>query len=472
MAIVVYGMNHVSAPLDVREKVTFPPEDLVGAVTRLVQAGPVNEGLILSTCNRTELLVNAPAAGEAGEALKRFLAGERRVSGDELERHCYLHAERDAVRHVFRVASSLDSMIVGEAQILGQVKEAYAAAARAGALGTILDTLMQRSFSVAKKVRSDTDVARHPVSIAHAAVSLARDIFGDLHDNAVLILGAGKMARVAARHLVAGGVRSVAVANRSYQRAAEMAQELGGRAVPFDRVLEEMQGVDIVIASTAAPHFVITHDEAQQQSRARRGRPLFFIDIAVPRDVDPRVNEIPNVYLYDIDDLQRVVSANLEERRHEAEAAEAIVEREAAAYLTWLRAQEVAPMIVDLRRQLHAMGTHEVARFRSRLGLLSAEQQRVVEELTASLVNKLLHHPIQALKRTAVNGGPGEIEFLRRAFGLEAGRSAAVTPAAPEARDGETSEAEVPVRTAPEGETPAPASGEAVPAAPRRGEDG
>jgi glutamyl-tRNA reductase len=447
MAIVIYGMNHASAPLEVREKATFPPDDLDGAVRRLLRTGPVTEGLILSTCNRTELLVTAPVAGEAGEALRRFLTGERRVTGEELERHCYLHAEGNAVRHVFRVASSLDSMIVGEAQILGQVKEAYAAAARAGALGTVLNALMQRSFSVAKKVRSDTGLARYPVSIAHAAVSLARDIFADLGDNAVLILGAGKMARLAALHLVAGGVRSVIVANRSYQRAAELARDLGGRAAPFDRLFEEMQGVDIVIASTAAPHFVITHDEALRLSRARRGRPLFLVDIAVPRDVDPRVNEIPNVYLYDLDDLRRVVDAHRNERRHEAERAEAIVEREAIAYLAWLRAQDVGPLIVDLRRQLHALGTSEVARFRGRFGPLTPEQQKGVEELAASLVNKFLHQPIQALKRAAVDGGAAEIEFLRRIFGLGAGRRDSTVQApqrGPDAPDGSSPGTEVP----------------------------
>ncbi len=417
MPIYIYGMNHASAPLEVRERVAFPETALDEAVGRLVHAAPVKEGLILSTCNRTEILVHAPDAG-APEAVRRFLVEERRVTGELLERHCYLHRDEDAVRHVFRVASSLDSMVLGEAQILGQVKDAYAAALRAGSLGNVLETLMQRSFSVAKKVRTETGIARHPVSIAHAAAGLARDIFGDLRDKAILVLGAGKMARLAAQHLIGGGVRSVVVANRSYQRGADLAQELRGTAVPFDRMFEEMEGADIVIASTAAPHQVVRHEDALRVSRARRGRPLFFIDIAVPRDVDPRVNEIDNVYLYDIDDLQGVVRVNQEERRHEAAQAESIVARETLAYVAWLRSLEVAPMIVDLRRHLHEIGASELSRFRSRLGALSPEQQKTVEEMTEALVNKLLHHPIQALKRAAANGGAERLSFLREIFGL------------------------------------------------------
>jgi glutamyl-tRNA reductase len=422
MSILVYGMNHESAPIDVREKVAFPPADLDAAVTRLVRSGRAEEGVIVSTCNRTEIV--AAARGDAAaEGLREFLAQERGVSREDLERHCYAHSGPPAVRHVFRVASSLDSMIVGEAQILGQVKEAYAAAARAGTLGPVLDGLLQRSFAVAKKVRSETGVARHPVSIAHAAAALARDIFGDLKDNVVMIVGAGKMAHLAARHLIGGGVREVLVANRSYRGAVELAGELGGRALPFDRLHEEMERVDIVIASTAAPHHVVRHEEALRLSRARRGRPLFLIDIAMPRDIDPRVNEIENVYLYDLDDLNKVVQAHRAERGQEAKLAEAIVDREVEAYLAWARARDLGPAIEDLSRHLHAVGEKEVARFRGRLAALTPEQHRTVEELAASLVNKVLHHPIQALKRAAaLNGGGDRVALLRECFGLGAER--------------------------------------------------
>ena len=416
MPIYTYGMSHTSAPLEVRERIAFPPDGLDLAVGRLVATAPVREGLILSTCNRTELVVHAHSG--AADTLKTFLLGERRTAAEELDRHCILRTDGDAVRHLFRVASSLDSMILGEAQILGQVKEAYAAAVRGRGIGTILDALLQRSFAVAKKVRTETGVARYPVSIAHAAVSLARDIFGELRDRVVLIVGAGKMARLAARHLIASGVRTVVVVNRSHQRGADLAQELGGGTAPWERLFEEMGKADIVIASTAAPHAVIGHDEVLRISRTRRGKPLFFIDIAVPRDVDPRVNAIENVYLYDVDDLQGVVRANQEERRHEAATAETIVLRETAAYLEWLRSLDVAPLITDLKAHFRNVGAQEMARFRSRLGPLTPEQEGRVEEMTEALVNKFLHHPIQALKRAATNGGGEKLSFLREAFGL------------------------------------------------------
>ncbi len=416
---IVYGMNHASAPLPVREKVAFPEQELKDAMRRLRQADGVEEAFILSTCNRTEIIVHMRQDTGPG-ALARFLASERQVSGEELERHCYLYTEREAVRHVFRTAASLDSMVVGEAQILGQVKEAYALADRVGSLGPVLDALLRRAFTVAKRVRTETGIARHPVSIAYAAVGLARDIFGALDDRTAMIVGAGKMARLAAQHLVGNGVQSVLVANRSYQRADELARELRGRAVPFDRLFEEMENADIVIASTAAPHLVILREHAQQLSRARRGRPIFFIDIAVPRDVDPKVNEVDNVYLYDIDDLQGVVQAGLDERQKEMRVAEAIVERETEAFLSWLKSLEVTPTIVDLRRHLHEIADHEVERFRSKMPGLTPGQDEAVRQMAASLVNKLLHPPILALKRLAAQNGAGKgVKLIREIFGLD-----------------------------------------------------
>ncbi|HXH27687.1 MAG TPA: glutamyl-tRNA reductase, partial [Candidatus Polarisedimenticolia bacterium] len=416
MPILLLGLNHVSAPLEVRERVAFPPEDLPGAVDRLVRTDAVEEALILSTCNRTEILVHA-RAGEAAPRLRSFLIGERRIAEEELERHCYLHADREAVRHVFRVASSLDSMVLGEAQILGQVKEAYLAAQQAGGLKRVLDSLMQRTFSVAKKVRSETGIARFPVSIAHAAADMARQIFGDLSDNALLIVGAGKMARLAVQHLTRDGVGSVVVVNRSFQRASELAREFQGRAAPLDRLFEEMERADVVVASTAAPHQIVRYEDAQRLGHLRRGRPLFFIDIAVPRDIDPRVNEIDNVYLYDIDDLQTVVRRNREERRAEAVQAESIIETETEAYVAWLRTLDMAPMIVDLRRRMHEMGARELQRFHGRLAGLAPEQRRTVEELTTALVNKFLHRPIQALKHAATcNGARGSLDLLLEAL--------------------------------------------------------
>jgi glutamyl-tRNA reductase len=416
---VVYGMNHASAPLPVREKVAFPEPELKDAMARLRRSEGVEEAFILSTCNRTEIIVHMRPE-QAPAALAGFLTRERPVSGEELERHCYLYTEREAVRHVFRTAASLDSMVVGEAQILGQVKEAYALAGEVGALGPVLDALLRRAFTVAKRVRTETGIARHPVSIAYAAVGLARDIFGDLAQRTVMIVGAGKMARLAAQHLAGSGAQSILVANRSYQRADELARELGGSAVPFDRLFEEMERADIVIASTAAPHLVILREHALKLSRARRGRPIFFIDIAVPRDVDPKVNEIDNVYLYDIDDLQRVVQVGLSERQKELTVAEAIVERETETFLSWMKSLEVTPTIVELRRHLHGIASHEVERFRSKLAGLTPGQEEAVRQMAASLVNKLLHPPTLVLKRLASQDGAGvRIRLVRELFGID-----------------------------------------------------
>ena len=418
MPILVYGMNHATAPLAVRERAAFLTDEMGRAVERLLLVDGVREALILSTCNRTEIVVCARDA-ETGRGLRDFLARERRIEPQELDRHCYLHAGIDAVRHIFRTASALDSMILGEAQILGQVKDAYAAAAAAGALGTLLESLLQRSFGVAKKVRSRTGIARKPVSVADAASQLARDIFGELAGRGVLVVGAGEMARLAAQHLAGSGVEAIVVANRSLARAEELARDLGGRAVPFDRLFDAMQEADIVITSTSAADHVVGLEQGQRLARARRGRPLFFIDIAVPRNVDPRINGLDNVYLYDIDDLQAVVHRNLDSRLRECAAAEEIVEAETGAYLAWLNALEVGPTIVELRQRLHDLGDEEFRRWRGRLGPLSEGQLEAVREMTMSLINKFLHPPTVALKQAGRDGTETlRLRLLREVFGL------------------------------------------------------
>lgn len=420
MALLLFGLNHQSAPLQLRERLVFSDADLPALLVKLAGSEGIDEAYLLSTCNRTEILVSG--APGCAAALAPFLAtAGGGLERDELLRHTYLHAEGAAVRHLFRVASSLDSMVVGEPQILGQVKTAYALGRSAGTIKGVLEGLLQRAFAVAKQVRTDTGIARAPVSIAHAAATRAREIFGDLAGHAVVVVGAGKMARLAAQHVTSGGVGSLTVVNRSWQGADELARELHGTAVSWDRLFEVLERADVVIVSTAAPHHVIGLDTAQQVARARRGRPIFFLDIAVPRNVDPRVNELENVYLYDLDDLRTVAEAGKEGRRHESERAEAIVEREAEAYLEWERSLQAAPTIVDLRRRLHAMGEAEMSRFRNRLGPLSEEQSRVLEEFRTALLNKILHHPTQALKRAGSQPeGEGTIALLREAFGLDA----------------------------------------------------
>ncbi|HZN04159.1 MAG TPA: glutamyl-tRNA reductase [Candidatus Polarisedimenticolia bacterium] len=420
MAILLYGLNHQSAPIALRERLVIADAELPATLLKLASAAGIEEAFLLSTCNRTEILVS----GEPGcaSSLAPFLV---QVGGgigrEELERHAYLHVDGAAVRHLFRVTSSLDSMVVGEPQILGQVKTAYVLGRSTGTIRSVLEGLLQRAFAVAKQVRSSTGIGRAPVSIAHAAATRAREIFGDLGGHAVVVVGAGKMARLAAQHVTAGGVGSLTVVNRSWQGADELARELHGTSVAWERLFDVLEGADVVIVSTAAPHHVIDLEEAQRLARARRGRPIFLLDIAVPRNVDPRVNALENVYLYDLDDLRAVAEAGREERRREAEQAEAIVEQEAELYLDWARGLQASPTIVELRARLHDLGEAEMARFRGRLGPLSEEQSRVLEEFRIALLNKILHHPTLALKRAGSRPeGGGAIALLREAFGLDA----------------------------------------------------
>lgn len=432
MSLYLIGANHRTAPLALRERLVFPPDDLQASLARLRQAPPVEEAMILSTCNRTEILVEG--SDGCGPAVRSFLGEERGFERDELDRIVYEKEGFDAVRHLFRVGAGLDSMILGEPQILGQLKTAYDNAA--DGLGTMMQSLLQRSFAVAKKVRTSTEIGRSPVSVAYAAVNLAEKIFGKLEGRSVLVLGAGETAELALRHLTSNGIRSVFVANRTYSRAESMAQLFQGEAVPYDRFLDRLEQVDILVSSTAAPEPVLRYEQATDVIRRRRNRPLFLIDIAVPRDIDPRVNDIDNMYLYDIDDLQHVADAGLEERRVAAEHAERMIEAEVISYRDWARSREVSPTIVALRSKLHSLGRGEISRFNGRFRKLPEDQQKAVEELASSLINKVLHGPIQHLKRSATSSDGGDrIALVRELFGLAPGEEPEMeteTPAEPE----------------------------------------
>jgi len=420
MSIILFGLNHRTAPLEVREKLTFPSSTLEESLVRLTGLEPVREGLILSTCNRTELLGHTRNGfGDAAEVMRSFLATERGFPPEDLDRYCYRMTDREAIHHLFRVAASLDSMVLGEAQILGQVKDAYQAALKAKSIGTILDPLLRKALGVAKKIRTETGIARHPVSISYAAVTLAKTIFEDLSGRKILLIGAGKMSELSARHLVERGIETVLVANRSYPRAVEMAQKFGGEAIHFERLLEHLEQVDIVISSTAAPHPIIRYEDVLRLIRARKNRPIFFIDIAVPRDIEPRVNTIDNVFLYDLDDLQGVVASNRAEREAAARVAEEIIRKEAEAFHAWVRTLDLSPVIVDVRQRLDNLRAGEMERYRSRLSGLTPEQQKAVEEMTGSLLNKILHHPIRALKGSVHHHDSTEkVRFFREVFGV------------------------------------------------------
>lgn len=419
MRFFLTGLSHRTAPVDVRERLAFPTGEVEASLRVLKQEPGIREGIILSTCNRVELAVTADGAADARAFAAAFLARVRQVSPDWLRPYLYDYEGRDAVRHLFRVASSLDSMVVGEPQILGQLKDAYAAAKAEGTVSGFLDTTLTRAFTVAKRVRTETEIGQSAVSISFAAVELAREIFGSLAGRSVLLVGAGKMSDLAARHLRNAGVSSIAVTNRTRERAEEMAALFGGVIIDYAAFTDYLPHVDIVITSSGAPHYILNREQMARVIRARRNRPVFIIDIAVPRNVEPAVNTLDNVFLYDIDDLQRVVETNRVQRRSAAEQAERIIDEEVARLEDRMREREVAPTITDLKAQLEQWRLGEIARVRGKLGPLTPQQEEAIEILTQGLVNKVAHGPITELRKHAGHTHGGAItEAIRRMFRL------------------------------------------------------
>jgi len=419
MALFVAGLSHRNAPVELREQLAVDEDKLRELLRDVAATGVVREALILSTCNRVEVYAIADVPGEARTATFRQLCRHRGVEPASVETVLYTHADGEAVRHAFRVASSLDSMMIGEPQILGQVKNAFALAQSCETVGPALHTLFTQAFTVAKKVRTETEIARHAVSISFAAVELAKKIFAGLDGKAVLLVGAGKMSELAARHLIEQGAFPLYVANRTWSRAQELARALAGTAVPFDELATALAAVDIVITSTGAPEPVIRREFVQPLVHSRRGRPLFFIDIAVPRDVENSVNTLDGVYCYDIDDLKQVVDANIRERLREAHRAEALVEREVAKFLARLGDVEVIPTIVSLRERLEIIRSGEVKRTLARLPGATPETREAIEALSAAIVNKILHAPITKLRESSRAGSPRSwLELVHELFGL------------------------------------------------------
>lgn len=421
MELFVLGLSHKTAPIAVRERLAVPERELPAALEALGGVPELAECMFFTTCNRAEVygVAEGPTAN-AVEATRASLERYRNLDSAALAGALYTYNAADAVRHVFRVASSLDSMVIGEPQILGQVKAAYTVARSQQATGIILNNLLEQAFHVAKRVRTETGIATAAVSISSVAVELARKIFGDLEGRTVLILGAGEMAELALRHLVDDGVRSILVANRSHDRAVALAEQFHGRAVTFDTFRREMLDADIVISSTSAPHLILKKEDMQAIILERRHRPIFLIDIANPRDIDPGCNEVDNVYLYNIDDLQSVVSANLKERQREAERAELIIEREVEVFQSWLRGLDVVPTIVSLRDRVEEIRAAELEKAMARMGNLTPEQRATIASMTTAMMNKILHQPMSELRRRAVHqDGHVYSAVLRRLFGLE-----------------------------------------------------
>ena len=415
--IVVVGLNHETAPVAVREALAFPKERLPEALRRVREEAGLAEAVILSTCNRVE--VYGRAAEVSLDAVSAFLARFHGRAPEDIAPHLYRLEGEAAVRHAFRVAASLDSMVMGEPQILGQVKDAYVWAEKAGSLGSVLNALRNRSISAAKRARSETAIGRNAVSVSHVAVELARKIFGELRDRAVLLVGAGKMSELAARQMVRDGARATVLGGRTFEKAEQLAAALGGRSAPFEALGIELAQADIVISGTGAPGVVIhREDVAAAQAARRRGRPLFLIDIAVPRDVAEDAGKVPGVFLYDLDDVKKVAESNLRERKREAAGAERILDEEVRAFLEWRRSLDVVPLLVDLRRRADEIRKAEIEKARGRLGPLTPEQERAIDAATTAIVNKLLHGPTVQLKEMAGNSQPEHVGFIRKLFGL------------------------------------------------------
>ncbi len=352
MKLLITGVSHKTAPVEIRERLAFSEAVLPAALAQLKSKEGVSEALILSTCNRVEVVVASDDSVDLRALVGEFLAETRQASAASLGPCLYHHEGRAAIHHLFRVAASLDSMVVGEPQILGQLKTAYAVAKAQGSLSGLLDNVLARAFGVAKRVRSETGIGQMAVSISYAAVELARKIFGSLEGKTVMIVGAGKMSELSARHLRRSGASHIFVTNRTHERAVEVASLFQGTPVEYAKFLSLLPEVDILITSSGAPHYILHKAEMQRVIGVRRNKPMFLIDIAVPRNIAPNVNEVDNVFLYDIDDLQGVVNANLREREVEAGHAEGIIAQEVERMLARLKAQEVAPAIVSLREQL------------------------------------------------------------------------------------------------------------------------
>ena len=419
MKLLLTGLNHKTAPVEIRERLAFEEKSLPEALDNLKRQPGLQEGMILSTCNRVEVAVTADEGADAEAAVEGFLAQSRNLDRSFVAPYLYKFDGQEAIRHVFRVASSLDSMVVGEPQILGQLKNAYAAAKERGAISGFLDLVVTRAFNVAKRVRTETDIGQSAVSVSYAAIELAREIFGSLKGKKVLIVGAGKMAESAGRHLKRAGVSDLAVTNRTRARAEAMAEEVGGHVVDYSYFEDAVPDVDIILTSSGAPHFILTRDQMRAAMARRRNRPMFLIDIAVPRNIDPAVNDLEGVFLYDIDDLSKVVDTNVKGRLQTATEAEKIIGEEVESMMRRLKAREVAPTIVTLQDQFETWRRGEIERQRTKLGSLTSQQEEAIDAITRGIVNKIAHGPISELRKQASDpAGAALMNTIRKLFRL------------------------------------------------------
>ena len=418
--LILVGVNHKTTPVEIREKLAFTKGKIEESVDRLFNFPDIIEHTILSTCNRVEIYARANCQDSAIKAIKQFICDFHEVSPVELEDHFYSYRNEEAVEHLFRVSSSLDSMILGEAQILGQVKDAYSLAKDLRSTGLVLNQLFKKAFSIAKKVREETGIAERSVSISSAAVELAQKIFDDLENRTVMLVGTGEMAELAAKHLISYGVKTVYVTSRTYDRAANLARTLNGSALDFEAFKNELHRADIVITSTSAPNFIIKKEIVEKAIRERKNKPIFFIDIAVPRDIEPDVNDLENVYLYDIDDLHVVVSANIKEREKEAENAMNFISQEVTKFNNWVGALDAVPTIVEIRKKAENICKQEIEKTLKKISHLSEDDKELLRQMSSSMINKILHKPTIKLKqKTQSEDGHVYLKAIRHLFHLD-----------------------------------------------------
>jgi glutamyl-tRNA reductase len=419
MELIVIGLNHKTAPIEIRERLAFQESEMEKALVQAKTLPSLKENMILSTCNRVEIYATARETDKTILDLKNFLSQYHHLPLKEFEKNLYLLIGEEAVRHVFRVASSLDSMVVGEPQILGQIKSAYNIAAESKSSGVILHRLLNRAFHVAKRVRTETKLSNSAVSVSSVAVELAKKIFGTLKKRTVLLIGAGEMIELAARHLVTGGVEKILVTNRTFERAAGLAQEFQGEAIRFEEMALGLKRADIVISATHSTQTIISHDQIAKVMRERKQKPIFFIDIADLRDIEPKVGNIENIYLYNIDDLQKVANDNIQDREKEARKAEAIVQDEVGKFVQWYQSLEVTPTIVALRKKFEEIRDKELAKTLSIHPNFSEKERQSIEALTSAIINKILHDPITLIKHKNEEAMADlYLDTLRTLFGL------------------------------------------------------
>jgi len=418
--LILVGVNHKTTPVEIREKLAFTKGKIEQSVDHLFNFPDIIEHTILSTCNRVEIYARANCQDSAIKSIKEFICDFHGLSLVELEDHFYSYRNKEAVEHLFRVSSSLDSMILGEAQILGQVKDAYSLAKDLRSTGLVLNQLFKKAFSIAKKVREETGIAERSVSISSAAVELAQKIFDDLENRTVMLVGTGEMAELAAKHLISYGVKTVYVTSRTYDRAVNLARTLNGSALDFEAFKNELHRADIVITSTSAPNFIIKKEMVEKAIHERKNKPIFFIDIAVPRDIEPDVNDLENIYLYDIDDLQVVVTANMKEREKEAENAMNFISQEVTKFNNWVGTLDAVPTIVEIRKKAENIRMQEIEKTLKKISHLSEDDKKLLRQMSSSMVNKILHKPTIKLKqKTQSEDGHVYLKAIRHLFHLD-----------------------------------------------------